>query len=104
MTYQDFYRLKIDATEFETYDDFLCECGGSVDPEELIILKPIWVYVRDGIKGILDLFDIPRNDLVKEYHIPYRTLQSWILGDREAPSYVVDLLAYAIITGINSDT
>ena len=30
------------------------------------------------------------------FRLPYRTLQSWELGDRETPDYVKRLLAYTI--------
>jgi transcriptional regulator with XRE-family HTH domain len=43
-----------------------------------------------------------QTDFAKRFGIPLRTLQSWEIGEREAPDYVIDLLgraAYADLTG-----
>ncbi len=32
----------------------------------------------------------------KFFGIPYRTVQSWDLGDRQCPSYLIDLIQYKL--------
>lgn len=29
-------------------------------------------------------------------HIPYRTIQNWLSGEREAPTYLVELIEYKL--------
>lgn len=29
-------------------------------------------------------------------HIPYRTIQNWLSGEREAPAYLVELIEYKL--------
>ena len=31
-------------------------------------------------------------DFAKRYHIPFRTIQNWELGNRKPPEYIIDLL------------
>ncbi len=31
-------------------------------------------------------------DFAKRYHIPFRTIQNWELGNRKPPKYIIDLL------------
>ena len=37
-----------------------------------------------------------RPQFAEYFKIPYRTLQSWEIGDREAPEYLVDLIEYKL--------
>lgn len=32
----------------------------------------------------------------KYFNIPYRTVQSWVLGDRKANQYILDLMEYKL--------
>lgn len=34
--------------------------------------------------------------MAKYFDIPYRTLQNWALGSREAPQYILDLMEYKL--------
>lgn len=48
------------------------------------------------VSEIRELTGMSRPDFAKAYHIPYRTLQSWELGDRECPEYVLELLQFKV--------
>jgi DNA-binding transcriptional regulator YiaG len=37
-----------------------------------------------------------RKDFAAYFGLPYRTLQAWEIGDREAPEYLVDLIEYKL--------
>jgi DNA-binding transcriptional regulator YiaG len=48
---------------------------------------------------ILDLrtaSGMSRKDFAAYFGLPYRTLQAWEIGDREAPEYLVDLIEYKL--------
>ena len=48
---------------------------------------------------ILDLrtaSGMSRKDFAVYFGLPYRTLQAWEIGDREAPEYLVDLMEYKL--------
>ena len=34
--------------------------------------------------------------MAKYFNIPYRTIQSWVLGDRKANQYIIDLMEYKL--------
>lgn len=44
------------------------------------------------IKEIREISGISRPTFAKKYNIPYRTLQSWEIGDRECPAYAKEWL------------
>lgn len=48
------------------------------------------------IVEIRKLTGLSRPKFAERYHIPYRTLQSWELGDRECPEYVLELLRFKV--------
>ncbi len=37
-----------------------------------------------------------RQEFMEFFGIPYRTVQSWELGDRKCPQYVLDLMEYKL--------
>lgn len=46
------------------------------------------------IKDIREAAGLSRRELCDTLSIPYRTLQSWELGDRECPPYVEKLIKF----------
>ena len=59
------------------------------------------IWHRDYVKPnrILDLrtaSGMSRKDFAVYFGLPYRTLQAWEIGDREAPEYLVDLMEYKL--------
>lgn len=47
-------------------------------------------------KEIRELTGLNKKDFAQKYYIPYRTVQSWELGDRECPGYVLELLEFKV--------
>jgi DNA-binding transcriptional regulator YiaG len=37
-----------------------------------------------------------RTEFAKYFNIPYRTVQSWELGDRKCPEYLLNLMRYKL--------
>lgn len=103
MRYQDFVRLMMDAGEFETMDEYVADCGGSVDAEELPLLPMIWRMGRGGVKAIRKESGLSQQDFARAYGVPRRTLQNWELPaespeHRECPGYMLRLLGYAVLS------
>lgn len=103
MTFETFYSLTLDATEFTDPEAFTAECGGSV-PDELpvdqllAILADVYTYAHDrSVAAIRSITGLSRAAFSRAYHIPIRTLENWDAGVRACPPYVLDLLAYAVI-------
>lgn len=46
------------------------------------------------IKNLRERYGLTRQEFCKMFRIPYRTLQSWELGERECPEWVFSLIAY----------
>lgn len=49
-----------------------------------------------NIKEIRALTGLNLTEFSKKYHIPYRTLQHWDAGDRDCPTYVLELLEFRV--------
>ena len=107
MTYQDFLRLVMDATEFGDIESYIAETGGSVpatvsDSSLVPLLTRCWEYAHDrGVKAIRQMTGLSMAAFSREYRIPLRTLQNWeASGDnaRSCPGYVLDLMAYAVVS------
>lgn len=107
MTYEDFRRLTTAATEFADLSTYIAEEGGSV-PEDILddrlvsVLGDIYLYAHTPTLNTLrTIADLSRAAFAREYNIPTRTLENWeatTANTRQAPPYVLDLLAYAVIT------
>lgn len=48
------------------------------------------------IKVLRTASGMSRKDFAAYFGLPYRTLQAWEIGDREAPEYLVDLIEYKL--------
>lgn len=47
-------------------------------------------------KELRERSGMSRQEFVEFFGIPYRTIQSWELGDRKCPEYVLDLMEYKL--------
>ena len=50
----------------------------------------------EDIKSLRERYNLTRKQFCEMFGIPYRTLQSWELGDRECPDYVFNLIKYRL--------
>lgn len=104
----------MDASEFDTHEDYIAEVGESIPPsvpdEKLVqLLKACWTYGQDRTaKTLRDITGLSRAAFARKYRIPLRTVENWecfgTSSARKAPGYVVDLLAWAVINDIMADT
>lgn len=105
--YQDFTRLLMDATEFDDMEAYIADVGGSVPPSVpdtalIPLLTSCWAYAhkRDAAT-IRQLTGLSRAAFAREYKLPLRSLENWECessNSRSAAPYVLDLLAYAVIS------
>lgn len=42
------------------------------------------------------LSKMTRRQFCEYFHIPYRTIQDWELGNRKCPAYLIELMAYKL--------
>ncbi len=47
-------------------------------------------------KELRERSGMTRQEFMEFFGIPYRTIQSWELGDRKCPQYVLDLMEYKL--------
>ena len=47
-------------------------------------------------KEIRESSGMSRNAFCEYFGIPYRTIQSWELGDRDCPAYLLELMEYKL--------
>lgn len=100
MTYQKFRALILDAQELKTYDEFLAECGGSVN-DPLRALPYIWDYAQAReCRTIRAATGLSLIAFSAKYNIPDRTIVSWessATSSRRTSAAMMDLLAFAAL-------
>lgn len=109
MLLSDFHRLRVDAEECSSLDEYIAEEGGSL-PEEcypadmsaekpIKIMSIIWELAHDFyFKKLRAISGLTQESFVREYRIPRRTVEHWDVGERTPPSYVLELLAADIVS------
>lgn len=109
MLLTDFHRLRIDAEDCSSLDEYIAEEGGSL-PEEcypadmsaekpLKIMSIIWELAHDfNFKKLRAISGMTQAEFVREYCIPRRTVEHWDVGERTPPSYVLELLAADVVS------
>lgn len=105
--YNDFTRLLMDATEFDSPAAYIADCGGSVPLDDTQaackLLQRIWIMGHDGLsmQNIMEITGESLRAIAKEYGLPYRTVQAWKLGDRQPSQWQLPLLAYAVLSDLD---
>lgn len=109
MLLSDFHRLRIDAEECSSLDEYIAEEGGSL-PEEcypadgsgdapIKILTIIWELAHDfNFRKLRAISGLTQEAFVREYCIPRRTIEHWDVDERTPPSYVLELLAADVVS------
>lgn len=108
MTYQRFRSLMLDALDCKDYDQYLAECGGSVD-DPLCALPYVWNYAHAReCKTIRSAAEMSQAAFAREYNIPQRTCESWessasAASGRRTTAAMIDLLAFAVLCDLTGD-
>lgn len=109
MLLSEFHRLRIDAEDCSSLDEFIAEVGGSL-PEEcypadgsgdapIKILTIIWELSHDfNFRKLRQISGMTQAEFVREYRIPRRTVDHWDVDERTPPSYVLELLAADVVS------
>lgn len=109
MLLSDFHRLRIDAEDCSSLDEFIAEVGGSL-PEEcypadgsgdapIKILTIIWGLAHDfNFRKLRQISGLTQETFVREYRIPRRTIEHWDVDERTPPPYVLELLAADVVS------
>lgn len=109
MLLSEFHRLRIDAEECSSLDEYIAEEGGSL-PEEcypadgsgdapIKILTIIWELAHDfNFKKLRAVSGMTQAEFVREYRISRRTIEHWDVDERTPPSYVLELLAADVVS------
>lgn len=107
--YADFARLLADTTEFDNFEAYAAECGGSVPVENMYsaiaLLTQIWALGHDGLSvdSILQVAGTSMTELAQRYSMPYRTVQNWKCGTRKPPEWLLPMVAYAVLSDLGKN-
>lgn len=109
ISYTDYRRLLMDATECPDMDSYIAEVGGSVPldnlGEVLRLLGALWQMGHEGlsVKSISAACDISVRQIALQYGLPTRTVENWASGDRTPPEWQLPLVAYAVLSDYMTD-
>jgi len=106
ITYQNFRSLILDAADCENEEQYVAEAGSSVyadmDAAEIVtLLHRIWLCHTGGLAALRKALGLSRAELSREYGIPIRTLENWDAGVADPPKYVLDLIAFALLSDLD---
>jgi len=66
---------------------------GSIDADgRTVIFDKLNEISGNRVKNIVDMSGMNLATFSRKFGVPYRSLQHWVGGDREAPDYVLDML------------
>lgn len=108
MLLSEFHRLRIDAEDCSSLDEYIAEVGGSL-PEEcypadmsaekpIKIMSIIWELAHDfNFKKVRAVSGMTQSEFSIEYGIPRRTVEDWE-GSHSQLKYVLELLAADVLS------
>lgn len=103
MTYKLFLSLYSEALGYADIDMFVAERGWqdwmNEYPSEKIgpMLQEIYFLANSDLKTIREKRGYSRAAFSRMFEIPVRTVQDWDAGRRNPPSYVKQLICYALL-------
>ena len=105
MTYNTFIALCADTTGCSSFDQYAAECGGCCPEDHAIeILQFCWEYGRyHSFASIHRLSGLSQASFSRAYQVPLRCVEDWLHGRHSAPSYVTELLAFAVCCNLYCD-
>ena len=108
MLLSEFHRLRIDAEDCSSLEQYITEEGGSL-PEEcypadmsaekpIKIMSIIWELAHDfNFKKVRAVSGMTQSEFAIEYGIPRRTVEDWE-GAHSQLKYVLELLAADVVS------
>jgi len=109
MLLSEFHRLRIDAEECSSLEQYIAEEGGSL-PEEcypadmsgdapIKILTVIWKLAHDfNAPKVRQISGMTQVEFSQNYLIAKRTVEAWDIGERQPPEYALELLAADVVS------
>lgn len=72
--------------------------NGEIDCDPRTVAKDWKLEIPSWIDSCIIQLGLTMADIAKKFGIPYRTVQNWKSGEREAPLYVQDLIVRTLWT------
>lgn len=109
MLLSEFHRLRIDAEECSSLDEYIAEAGGSLPeecyPADMSAKKPIkimsilWELSHDfNVSKVREISGLTQVEFARNYLIGKRTVEGWDMGETQPPEYALELLAADVVS------
>lgn len=98
MTYKIYSRLYESAKNCRDLESFIAN-NPSIHPDDL---KAIYLFASNPIKSSISAANMSQRDFAAEYGIPLRSIENWSRGASEPPTYLQQLITYAVFTNQRS--
>lgn len=104
MTFSLYNRLYTSAQDSPDLDSYIADTGSAWDVLDyygedtaflIRDLTAIWHVAHEGTRYIRSVLRMTQAEFSCTYQIPMRTVEDWDRGRRQAPAYVISLLAIA---------
>ena len=98
MTYKIYSRLYESAKNCRDLESFIAN-NPSIHLDDL---KAIYLFASNPIKSSISAANMSQRDFAAEYGIPLRSIENWSRGASEPPTYLQQLITYAVFTNQRS--
>lgn len=105
----EFHRLRIDAEECGSLEEFINKCGGSLPSEyynesgdaqpALDLLIAVWDIAHDfRLTTVRKISGLTQRGMAQRFGVPCRTIEDWDAGNRAPTEYLLEFIAADVLT------
>jgi hypothetical protein len=105
INYEYYISLVGEASSLPTVEQLIGDMGYPMNMPEngedyVKMMNIIFAVANGSFKELVGLSGMKLTAFARRFKLPYRSAQSWIYGERTAPSYINQLIGYAMIGDI----
>jgi hypothetical protein len=105
ISYEYYTVLLGEASSLPTAEQLIGDMGYPPDMPEngedyVKMMNIIFAVANGTFKELFELSGMKLTEFTARFKLPYRSAQSWVYGERTAPSYINQLIGYAMIGDI----
>jgi hypothetical protein len=105
INYKYYTTLLGEASSLPSAEQLIRDLGYPQDMPEnaedyVKVMKVIFTVANGTFKELVELSGLKLTVFTRKFELPYRSAQNWVAGVRNVPSYVKQLVGYAMIGDI----
>lgn len=108
MNYQKYLAYIEEAKNYDSAEEILMEYGFPSDCEFIAeslakVFDIIFAVSRLDFQKIIEVSGKNPSTIYTSLNVPIRTAQHWVSGDRNPPTYILQLIGFALISELEKE-